>query len=583
MEIIRQWFYNKKLKDKIRFLFLILVMTYIVTLYFIYNFLVKKNMMDYVLESNYNTMVSIGNNLNVEFEAVSNMSQLIMTNSNVIEYLKDRGYGKSRISHNAIMAMYDISNTFNYVSSIYIFKDYKEYINISRQVTNVDINLVYNPLWRKEILQKRGSYVIRVNGDGAFQRKSGDTVISVIRLINDLDTQTPIGIIAVNLNVDMLKNSFKDMTSDDRHFCYYKDNKNILDQHEAFEEFQKMDFGKKEFEQNIKQGFGVTRVLSYYHIPDTPFVLGEVESVSFFRYISVQAIVIIVVIIVLSILCLGITGIFISVFIAKPIERLMQFMDIEKLGFGKNEIKNKFLLKSKEREMKIKNSRLIEINQIINELLDKEKTMRKAELEVLQEQINPHFLYNTLGTIADLALEISADEIYDAVETLGNFYRRFLSKGSKEITLREEIAIVKDYLKLQKLRYQEVFEDEYELQEDLLDIKIPKLILQPLVENSLYHGVRLKGEKGIIKISVYEEYEKLHIVVYDTGVGMTSEQMNSIMNDNNKKSFGFKGTIERIRYYYDAEDVFEIKSEEGEYCLVDIKIPLQGGLGRCIG
>lgn len=531
-------------------------------------------MMDYVLESNYNTMISIGNNLNVEFEAVNTMSQLIMTNSNVIEYLRDRGHGNTRINHNAIMAMYDISNKFSYVSSIYIFKDYKEYINISRQVTNVNINLVYNPLWKKEILEKRGSCVIRVNGDGAFQRKLGDTVISVIRIINDLDTQTPIGIIAINLNVDILKNSFKDMTSDDRNFCYYAEGKNILDQNEEFEEFQKMDIGKKEFEQNIKQGFGVTRVLSYYHIPNTPFVLAEIETVPFFRYISVQAIAIIVIVIILSVLCIIITGIFISVFITNPIERLMQFMNFEKLGFSKNGNRNKSALVSKENEIMMKNSRLIEINQIMGELLEKEKTMRKAEMEVLQEQINPHFLYNTLGSIADLALEISADEIYDVVETLGNFYRRFLSKGSREITLREEVAIVQDYLKLQKLRYHNVFEDEYELQEDLLDFKVPKLILQPLVENSLYHGVRLKGERGIIKISVYTEDGLLHIGVYDTGVGMSLEQISSIMSGDNKKSFGFKGTMDRIRYYYDAEDVFEIKSEEGKYCLVDIKIPL---------
>lgn len=577
IERIVRWFYSRRLKDKIRFLFLVLVITYIVTLYFIYNFLVKKNMMDYVLESNYNTMISIGNNLNVEIEAVNTMSQLIMTNSNVIEYLRDRGSGNTRINSNAITAMYDISNKFNYVSSIYIFKDYKEYIHISRQVTNVDLNLVYSPLWKKEILEKRGFCVIRVNGDGAFERKFGEPLISVIRIINDLDTQTPIGIIAINLNVDILKNSFNDMTSDDRNFWYYVEGKNILDQSEEFEEFdelQKIGIGKKEFEQNIKQGFGVTRVLSYYRVPNTPFVLAEIETVPFFRYISVQSIAIIVVVIILSILCIVITGVFISVFITNPIERLMQFMNLEKLGFSKNGTRNRSTLASKENEIMLKNSRLIEINQIMSELLEKEKTMRKAEMEVLQEQINPHFLYNTLGFIADLALENSADEIYDVVETLGNFYRRFLSKGSREITIREEVAIVQDYLKLQKLRYHDVFEDEYELQEDLLDFKVPKLILQPLVENSLYHGVRLKGEKGIIKISVYAKDGLLHIGVYDTGVGMSLEQISSIMNGDNKKSFGFKGTMDRIRYYYDAEDVFEIKSEEGKYCLVDIRIPI---------
>lgn len=572
-----RWFYSRRLKDKIRFLFLALVITYIVTLYFIYNFLVKKNMMEYVLDSNYNTMISIGNNLNVEFEVVDTMSQLIMTNSNVIEYLRDRGHENTRINNNAITAMYDISTKFNYVSSIYIFKEYKEYIHISRHLTNVDLNLVYSSLWRKEILEKRGACVIRVNGHGAFKKKFGEPLISVIRVINDIDTQKPIGIIVINLNIDILKNSFNDMTSDDRNFWYYAGGKNILDQNEEFEgldEFRKMGIGKKEFDQSIKQGFGVTRVFSYYRVPNTPFVLAKIETVPFFRYFSVQAVVVIVIVIALSILCIVITGVFISAFITNPIERLMQFMNLEKPEFGEKGTGNRPALTSKENELMLKNSRLVEINQIMSELLEKEKAMRKAEMEVLQEQINPHFLYNTLGFIADLALEISADEIYDVVETLGNFYRKFLSKGSREITIREEVAIVQDYLKLQKLRYHDVFEDEYELQEDLLDFKVPKLILQPLVENSLYHGVRLKGEKGIIKISVYAKEGLLHISVYDTGVGMSLEQIRSIMNGDNKKSFGLKGTMDRIRYYFNVEDVFEIKSEEGKYCLVDIRIPI---------
>lgn len=576
--MIRRWFYTKKLKEKIRFLFLILFMTYITTFFFIYYFFIRKNMLDYMLESNYHTMISIANNLNVEFEAVSTMSQLIMTNSNVTEYLRNHEPGKSRINHNAMMAMYDISNAFNYVSSVYIFKNDKDYINISKHYTYVDADLINDPKWQKGIVERSGSCVIRVNGDGAFRRKTGEPVISVIRLINDLDTQKPIGFIVVNLNTDILKNSFKDMSSHDRHFCYYNGKQEILYRFEEFEEFQGMKRGEKEFEQIVKQSWGVTKILSYYHIPDTPLILGEFDEVSFSGYISIQAIAIIIMIITLSIVCLSIIGIFISVYVTKPMERLVQYMDTVKTGWNRKESKDKYFLSKRIADLKKNNGHLIEINQIIDELLDKEKAMRKAELEVLREQINPHMLYNTLGTIADLALQISADEIYDAVETLGSFYRRFLSKGSKEIAVREELAIVKDYLKLQKLRYQEVFEDEYELQEDLLDIKIPKLILQPLVENSLYHGVRLKGEKGIIKISVYSENEKLHMVVYDTGVGMKAEQIKTIMSEDNKKSFGFKGTMERIQYYYDAEDVFEIQSEEGVYCKVDIKIPLRGGM-----
>ncbi|MDK2787911.1 MAG: two-component system, sensor histidine kinase YesM [Epulopiscium sp.] len=572
-EKIKTWFYSKTLKQKLRFLFITLAVSYITIFFLIYSFFIKRNMIDYVKDNNYHSMISIGNNLNTEFGAVSTMSQLIMTDPAVVDYLKSDRSNSPRLLQNAMMTMYDIGNTFNYVSSIYVFRMDKNYVNVGREVTYINRNIIYDPKWQEEIIEKAGLYAIRVNGDGAFKAKSGKPVISFIRLINDLDTQKPIGFIVINLTTDILRNSFKDMTSQDRHFCYYDDQGNILLGDERVKEFQEMEIGQNEFEQVSEEGFFYTKILSRFHIPDTPFTIAKIEHLSFKKYFSSQAIMVITIIIALTIVCLIIIGIFISVYVANPLEKLVQYMDSLKLGWQRKESLR--LSNNDAGYLKnIHNYKLIEINRLIDELLEKEKAMQKAELEVLREQINPHFLYNTLGTIADLALQNSADEVYDAIETLGNFYRRFLSKGSKEITIREEVAIVRDYLKLQKLRYEDVFEDEYDLQEDLLDIKIPKLILQPLVENSLYHGVRLKGEKGIIRVSVYEKDQRLHIVVYDSGVGMNPEQIQSLMNENNNKSFGLKGTIERIRYYYDMDDVFEIRSKEGEYCEVDIKIPL---------
>ncbi|TYQ14830.1 UNVERIFIED_CONTAM: two-component system sensor histidine kinase YesM [Acetivibrio alkalicellulosi] len=572
-DFIRSWFYNKKLKEKIRVLFLVLVMTHIATFFLTYYF-IKKNMLDYMLDSNYNTMISIGNNLNVEFEAVDTMSKLIMTNSNVLKYLRANEYGKFISSHDAIMAMYEISNMFNHVSSIYIFKNKRDYIHISNQITYINTDLIFSSDWQDEIIKNKGLYVIRVNGDGAFEKRSGDLVISFIRIINDIDTQMPIGIIAINLNDNILEKTYKDMVSTDRNFGYFDDNKSLLIGNYEFEKLIEIDMLNDEYKQFIKQDIGSATIASYYNISGMPFVLAQTGRITFLKYFSDQAIGVSLIFIILSIVCLCVIGVFLFVYIAKPIDILMQYVDIVKKGWTKKNTKNEYLTSKKIKELSISKSTLIEVNEIINELINKEREMQKAELEILQEQINPHFLYNTLGTIADLALQLSNDKLYDAVETLGNFYRKFLSKGSKEVSIEEEVSIVKDYLKLQKLRYSEVFEDEYDIDEDLLGIKVPKLILQPLVENSLYHGIRLKGEKGTIKISIYSKDNKMYIVVFDTGIGMSKQQINQIMKEDDKKSFGFKRTIERIRYYYNEEDVFEIVSQEGAYCKVIIKVPL---------
>jgi len=208
-------------------------------------------------------------------------------------------------------------------------------------------------------------------------------------------------------------------------------------------------------------------------------------------------------------------------------------------------------------------------------------------MRVLQEQIKPHFLYNSIETIGFMALDAGADKVHDALETMGSFYRNFLSKGGREIPFSREISIVKDYLSLQKLRYGDIIEDEYDIPAEAEYFIVPKLILQPLVENSIYHGIRLKGEKGMISISAYvdeiegEEYpeRELHIVVKDTGVGMDQDKIDKILSAEEKdrpqeadESFGLWGTIQRIRMYTGKKDCVKIESEQGEYTRIEITI-----------
>lgn len=568
---IKNWFSSQKLKGKVRYLFLGIIGLYITLFIFIYIFFIRKSMLDYTLESNYNTMISIGNNLNSEISTINSMSKLLTADSNINTYLLKDKPG-TRYSHNAITSMYDITNTFNYVSSVYLYRLDGRYVHITNGITIVNQYILDEEEWFREIANARGGYILGVNGRGAFFRKSGKPLVSFMRIINDIETQEPIGLMVINLSDEILNDSYKDMTSNDKQFYYYDKNLKLINQIIDSKLESEIVINNKLFDQKTIGSLWNEKILSYYHIPNTPFIIAGIEKMSYMHIIPSEATWIIVLLIMLTIISLILIGLFISVYITTPIERLVQSMDIAKRGWLR-----RVSLKLPDDEIgHLKNSynnMLVAINQLINELLENEKSMQKAELDVLQEQIKPHFLYNTLDTIAYLALKESSEKVYDSIETLGNFYRRFLSKGSKVIPIREEVAIVKDYLKLQKLRYDDIIQDEYDLCEDLLDVHVPKLILQPLVENSIYHGIRLKGEKGLIKITVCQIDDFIHIVVYDSGVGMNKEQLKQIMQDNNK-SFGFKGTIERIRYYYGKEDVFEIKSEEGLYTQIDLKIPL---------
>jgi two-component system sensor histidine kinase YesM len=225
------------------------------------------------------------------------------------------------------------------------------------------------------------------------------------------------------------------------------------------------------------------------------------------------------------------------------------------------------------------NSMIEYLNELFNRLLEDEKNVQKAEMRVLQEQIKPHFLYNSLETISYMAVQENASKAHDALETLGSFYRNFLSKGDHEIPLKRELRITQDYLSLQKLRYGDIFDDEYIIDDTTLDCMIPKLILQPLVENCIYHGVRLKGEKCVIRITTRMEEGGLQIIVYDSGVGMSTERIKNVLEASEEddvrilSGFGLRGTINRIRYYYDCDDVIQIRSEPGEYTEIEIYIP----------
>ena len=138
-------------------------------------------------------------------------------------------------------------------------------------------------------------------------------------------------------------------------------------------------------------------------------------------------------------------------------------------------------------------------------------------------------------------------------------------------------------MSLQKLRYGDSFTDEYEIEEETLDFMVPKLILQPLVENSIYHGIKLKGEQCIIRITAKLNEDGLHIFIYDTGIGMSEEQIQKVLETKREEQeetvrtspggFGLAGTIDRIRYYCNNEDVVSIRSEMGEYTEIELFIP----------
>lgn len=161
---------------------------------------------------------------------------------------------------------------------------------------------------------------------------------------------------------------------------------------------------------------------------------------------------------------------------------------------------------------------------------------------------------------------------------MGSYCRISLSKGSETISLADEIRLIRNYLALQKLRYGDMINDEYKVEDNTLNIKILKNILQPLVENSIYHGIRPSGEPGLITISAGIDMDYLFLSVEDNGIGMNEDEINSISNENlagNQSSFGLRGTIQRLKIHYGTNDIYKVESKKYEGTKIILKIPVE--------
>jgi two-component system sensor histidine kinase YesM len=218
------------------------------------------------------------------------------------------------------------------------------------------------------------------------------------------------------------------------------------------------------------------------------------------------------------------------------------------------------------------------MNTLVEDIQTEKQRTLQARLKSLQEQIKPHFLYNTLDTINWMAREHGATDVVRMVEALTNMFRLGLSQGKDFITVKEEIEHVKNYLYIQSVRYEDKLTYVIDASEDCLKIVIPKLILQPLVENAIYHGIKLKKGGGEIRISAKKENGQLILSVYDTGAGMSREELNSLrqsiedIKNGKSGSFGMTYVIERLKLYANEGFDIEVESYEGAYTQVIVRL-----------
>lgn len=219
---------------------------------------------------------------------------------------------------------------------------------------------------------------------------------------------------------------------------------------------------------------------------------------------------------------------------------------------------------------------VIRIQELMNQVRNEEIVLRKTELRALQAQINPHFLYNTLDSIAWMCEEGRTKDAVEMVNALARLFRISISKGHELIPVEKEVEHAKSYLQIQKFRYKNQFQYSFEVQESCLGYYCNKITLQPIIENAIYHGLNRMIDEGFIEIRIFEDGDDVVFTVEDNGVGMTKEQCESILHKEVKGQtggIGIKNVNDRVKIYFGEQYGMKIESELDEGTKISIRMP----------
>ncbi len=225
------------------------------------------------------------------------------------------------------------------------------------------------------------------------------------------------------------------------------------------------------------------------------------------------------------------------------------------------------------------NTMIDKINELLEQVKKEQIRLRKAEFELLQSQINPHFLYNTLDTIVWLAEAGEQKKVVKMVGSLSEFFRTSLNQGKDIISIKEELQHVRSYLEIQQVRYQDILQYDIQVEEELYKYLIPKITIQPLVENALYHGIKNKRGAGKIIISGRQEEDHFSILIEDNGIGISKERLSQVRAgvknkvSTGKDIYGLYNVNERIHLNFGEKYGIIIESTYGEGTVVSVILP----------
>ena len=537
----------------------------------------RRESMDYAKALSAQTLNTIGRNVTTLIDNAAYYSRIILSSSEVTEALAAGNGERQRESLYQFISLVD-SET--HINGIYMWDMNEHACSIDRNhVRSLRTEKVSETNWYDEVMELGGSYCLKLNADRVLTQSSAETSVSLIRVINNPVDYQPVGILMINIDLDAFKGCYESVEEKSVPSLYILDRTGKIvasRSHITLPEFRLALASEKEsvtYEDKRIFPDSLTVDGIDWQILVGTVIENSLEESTVGGFLAVLAMTF------LAAFCFA-DYLFIKRYVASPLEDMADSMNrmegkrFEKIytdSRGAEFFAEMEILKDTYNEM------VDEIDDLIEQVYEEEKIKRKTELNALQEQMKPHFLYNTIDAMGYLALSGKSQEVYDALEAFGSYYRILLSKGKELITVREEIEMVRDYLELLKIRYGDELHYVLDVDENICDNYMLKMILQPLVENAVNHGIRPKTTRGMVCVEGKEENGYLCFSVEDDGVGMSAGKMEELQRENldsNEKSFGLRGTIERIKIFYGQDIDYDIQSTEGKGTVITLRIPV---------
>ncbi len=545
---------------------------------------VEKNSREYV----YQLIEQVNSNIESYIVSMENISLTALYSNDIREYLSKKQLSTNEAtvySGNIYRLFNSVLSSRSDISSIMVFGNNGRVV-IANENRVTQLNPYNNPkdqAWYKKAVEAGGEAVVSSSHvQNVLEEASYRWVVSLSREMVGADGEK-LGVFLVDLNYSVINDMCSRIKLGNRGYIFIIDNEGNIVYHPQ-QQLVYTNIKKEMINEvlNSKSNYFITNEGNdsrIYNIKESAHTGWKIVGVAYLNelvsnkeYIKNSYFLWGFISLLIAILL----SIFLSLRISKPVRKLESSM--RKVENGNFDIKVDVVSSDEIGELsKTFNIMIAKIKELMLQNTKEQELKRKSELKALQAQINPHFLYNTLDSIVWMAEGKKSEEVVRMTAALARLFRLSISKGEEIIPASDEIEHIRNYLTIQKMRYRDKLDFEIDVDKEVLPFKVLKIILQPLVENSIYHGIKNQPGIGLIRITGKKTDYGILLQVSDNGVGMTEEKARHILENPSESpkgsGVGVKNVNERIKLYFGDEFGLSFESRIDEGTTVSIRLP----------